>query len=59
MEPIKKRIADLQEWLSDNHPEVSTEQLHLDAGTPERAFGYLVALKDVLRFLGGDQKAFD
>ena len=49
-EKISERIDGLTEWLKENHPEVATEQKHLDAGSSERAYwhhGYLMALKDV------------
>lgn len=51
---VEQRVRELQEWLRKNAPECQAEQKHLDEGTPERAywhFGYLVALRDVLRFL--------
>ncbi len=54
---VEKRVDDLREWLKQNAPEVFTEQKHLDDGTRERAYwhyGYMVALRDVLRFLTGD-----
>ena len=59
VEPTKREIVDVAsqemdtlEWLKSNHPEVFTEQKHLDAGTPERAYwhyGRWSALKDIRR----------
>jgi hypothetical protein len=51
---IQKRAKDLREWLQQNAPASLTEQKHLDEGTRERVYwhyGYMVALRDVLRFL--------
>jgi hypothetical protein len=51
---IERRINDLCEWLQENAPASLSEQRHLDEGTQERAywhFGYMSALRDVLRFL--------
>jgi len=51
---VEKRAGDLQEWLQKNAPASLAEQKHLDEGTQERAYwhyGYMVALRDVLRFL--------
>ena len=50
---MEKRVAALQEYLIEESPKVFTEQKHLDKGK-ERIYwhyGYLVALKDVLRVL--------
>jgi hypothetical protein len=51
---IGVRSNDLSAWLKKNHPEVFTEQKHLDEGSVERAYwhyGYMVAIQDVLRLL--------
>jgi hypothetical protein len=51
---LEKRATDLQEWLQKNAPASLAEQKHLDEGTQERVYwhyGYMVALRDVLRFL--------
>lgn len=51
---VYKRISDLEKWLEKNAPECHVEQKHLDEGTQERVYwhyGYLVALRDVLRML--------
>jgi hypothetical protein len=51
---IEKRVADLREWLQKNAPASLSEQKHLEEGTQERIYwhyGYMVALRDVLRFL--------
>jgi hypothetical protein len=44
-------------WLDENHPECFSEQKHLTENTQERVYwhyGYVVALRDVLRFLTGE-----
>jgi hypothetical protein len=51
---IERRIRDTSEWLKNNGGDFSTEQRHLDEGSQERVYwhyGYLVALKDMMRFL--------
>lgn len=51
---LAERAAGQALWLSDNHPEVTVEQKHLDEGSAERAYwhyGYMVALRDVLKLL--------
>lgn len=58
MRALEKRRDDLADWLEESAPEMVEEQRHLDAGTEARAYwhyGYLLAIKDVLRFMGGDQ----
>lgn len=53
---LKKRADDLQQWIEKNAPECFAEQKQLDEGTRERAYwhyGYMVAMRDVLRFLTG------
>lgn len=51
---IRKRIAELEEWLELQGVEVKKEQAHLDEGSRERLywhFGYLVGLRDALNAL--------
>jgi len=51
---VQNRVRELDEWLLKNAPESLVEQKHLDEGTRERVYwhyGYMVALRDVLRFL--------
>lgn len=51
---IRKRIAELEEWLELQGVEVKKEQAHLDEGSRERLywhFGYLVGLRDALKAL--------
>lgn len=59
--PYEKRIADLQEFLSEEYPEIDADHRHLDAGTEARGywhFGYLMALRDIVRFQASDRKTF-
>lgn len=52
MEVVYERMVEMEKWLQKNHPEVFEEQKHLEAGSVEKAYwhyGYLVALKDVMR----------
>jgi hypothetical protein len=56
---VEKRVSELSEWIQKNAPEAPTEQKHLDEGTQERAYwnyGYMVALRDVLRLLTGAER---
>ena len=51
---IQNRVSGLTDWLNKNAPECFTEQKHIREGTQERVYwhyGYMVALRDVLRFL--------
>jgi hypothetical protein len=53
---LKNRANGLRDWLTENAPECFTEQKHLDEGTQERVYwhyGYMVALRDALRFMTG------
>jgi hypothetical protein len=46
-------------WLKEYHPECQREQKHLDEGSAERAYwhyGYMVALTDLLNFLGAEKR---
>lgn len=54
---IERRIRDLSEWLDKNGGNYRSDQRHLDEGSQERVYwhyGYLIALKDMMRFLTGD-----
>jgi hypothetical protein len=54
---ISDKAAALTEWLIQNAPHCQTAQKHLDPGTVEQAYwhyGYLCALKDILRVLEND-----
>jgi hypothetical protein len=58
LSPVENRIRDLSDWLRQNGGNFAADQKHLDEGTQERVYwhyGYMVALKDVLRFLMGEQ----
>ena len=51
---IKRRAAELQDWLEQEAPYVQFDQRHLDPHTPEQAywhFGYQRALTDILALL--------
>lgn len=52
-EQIDKRIKDTEKFLKENCPEVGEEQKHLDNGIERNYwhYGYLVAMKDVLRWI--------
>jgi hypothetical protein len=55
---LEKRIRDTREWLKKEAPECFAEQKHSDEGTQERIYwhyGYLIGLRDALRFLTDDQ----
>ncbi|HLY97684.1 MAG TPA: hypothetical protein VKT33_01320 [Candidatus Angelobacter sp.] len=55
---IEKRIRELSEWLKNNAGNAPAEQRHLDEGSQERIYwhyGYMVALKDMLRFMTGEK----
>lgn len=50
---ITKRITDLEDWLKDNGDGCKEKQSHLVDGA-ERVYwhyGYMMALKDISRFL--------
>lgn len=54
MDNLEERLKDIEGWITDNAPYVIADQKHLDANSPEQAYwhyGYLVALRDVLRLL--------
>ena len=51
---ISERADQLAGWICENAAECIGEQRHLNEGSRERAYwqyGYMVALRDVLRFL--------
>jgi hypothetical protein len=51
---VRRRIAHLEQWIDENGDGCKETQGHLDEGTPERVYwhyGYLVALRDVTKFL--------
>ena len=51
---IQNRAEQIDLWLKENCPECKHEQGHLVENTPERIYwhyGYMVALRDVLRLL--------
>lgn len=55
---VDQRTKALRDWLEENGPQCFDEQKHLHEGTPERLYwhyGYMVALKDVLRYLTGEK----
>ncbi len=54
-ERIERRARNIQKWLDENGRGCQEEQKHIRAGTVEKIYwhyGYMVALMDVLRFLG-------
>jgi len=56
MQDLRGRIAALTRWLDRHCPDCETEQAHTRDGTREQAYwnyGYLAALRDMLRKLGG------
>lgn len=56
---VEKRVSELSDWLKEEAPECLSEQKQLNEGTQERAYwhyGYMVALRDVLRFLTNTDK---
>jgi hypothetical protein len=60
VQDLRNRIATLTRWLERHCPNCETEQAHLDPGTREQAYwnyGYLVALRDMLKKLGGGTRA--
>ena len=57
---IERRIRDLSAWLKQNAPKCGAEQKHLEEGSQERAYwhhGYMVALRDTIRILTGQDSA--
>lgn len=59
---LEQRVKGIGEWLDKNGAACFTEQRHLREGTPERIYwhyGYMVAVRDVLRFLTGEKLSTD
>lgn len=57
---IGERANRLADSISENSAECIGEQRHLNEGSRERAYwqyGYMVALRDVLRFLADNELA--
>ncbi len=55
---VEMRINGLKDWLRENAPECFSEQKHLHENTAERVYwhyGYMVALRDVMRLLQGER----
>jgi ribosome modulation factor len=51
---LQQRRAGIRQWLEDEAPYTESDQRHLDANTPERAYwhhGYQAALADVIGLL--------
>jgi hypothetical protein len=51
---LRDRASELAKWLADHGSDCQETQAHLDAGSIERIYwhyGYLVALRDVLRLI--------
>jgi len=51
---LRQRRDGIREWLDDEAPYAASDQKHLDAHTPERAYwhhGYQAALTDVIDML--------
>jgi hypothetical protein len=56
VQDLRNRIATLTRWLDKHCPDCETEKAHLGEGSREQVYwnyGYLVALRDMLRKLGG------
>jgi hypothetical protein len=56
MQILRTRSAVLTRWLDKHCPDCEMEQTHLEEGTREQAYwnyGYLMALRDVLKKLAG------
>jgi hypothetical protein len=51
---LQQRRDGIRQWLEDEAPYTESDQRHLDANTPERAYwhhGYQAALADVIGLL--------
>lgn len=51
---LERREVELRDWMRENAPYCTTDQRHLETGTPEQAYwryGYLIAMRDVLALL--------
>ena len=59
---LEQRVKVIGDWLDKNGAACFMEQRHLREGTTERIYwhyGYMVAVRDVLRFLTGEKLATD
>lgn len=57
-EEVRERADELAAWISESSSDVVGEQRQLDEGSPEQAYwhyGYMVALRDMLRFLADNK----
>jgi hypothetical protein len=55
---LHDRAAELSKWLASNGCDCQATQAHLDAGSVEHTYwhyGYLAALRDVLRLIDSQQ----
>ena len=51
---LRQRRDGIRQWLDEQAPYATSDQRHLDASTPERAYwhyGYQAALTDILDLL--------
>ena len=57
-EEVRERADELAEWISESSADLVGEQQQLQVGSREHAYwhyGYMVALRDVLRFLADNR----
>lgn len=62
IETWERRADGEAAWLAETAPYAQTDQKHLDANTPERAYwhyGYMTALRDVTRMARNDADLSD
>jgi len=55
---LRQRISELSDWLSEYGQGCQEKQAHIDAGSVERIYwhyGYLIALRDVVRLLDSQE----
>jgi hypothetical protein len=55
---LRDRASELSKWLAERGCDCQEMQAHVDAGSLERRYwhyGYLVALRDVLRLIDSQQ----
>ncbi len=51
---LRERRRQINQWLDEEAPYTEADQLHLDVGTPERAYwhhGYQAGLADAIQLL--------
>jgi hypothetical protein len=51
---LQRQLDNIRQWLDDEAPYTDSDQRHLEANTPERAYwhhGYQAALADVIELL--------